>query len=81
MITKGARNPNLYYLANTKDLNGAASLEELKKVLELNRLSPTTQFKIQATSGLTGSGLLASLDWLTRTIKENRRKTVTATYL
>ena len=71
----------LLILANKQDLNGAASLEELKKVLDLSRLSPTTQLKIQSTSGLTGSGLLASLDWLTRTIKENRRKTVIATYL
>ena len=68
-------------LANKQDLNGAVNLEELEKVLELNRLSPTTQFKIQATSGLTGNGLSASLDWLTRTIKENRRNPVIATYL
>ena len=71
----------LLILANKQDLKGAASLEELKKVLDLSHLSPTTQFKIQSTSGLTGSGLSASLDWLTRTIKENRRKTVIATYL
>ena len=68
-------------LANKQDPNGAVNNEELEKVLELNRLSPTTQLKIQATSGLTGNGLSASLDWLTKTIKENRRKTVIATYL
>ena len=76
--------PVLLVMSNKQDLEDAASDEELIKVLELNRLNSKfsqTQWKIQPTCALTGEGLEASLEWLTRTIKDNRRKTVKTTYM
>ena len=58
--------------------------ETLKWILnqmELNNLPKSFAYKIQATCAVTGNGLNASLEWLTPTIKENRRAHVTATYL
>lgn len=71
----------LLILANKQDVNEAVSEDELSKVLDLKRLPPSAQVKIQATCGVSGNGLLPALDWLTKTIKENRRKNVTTTYL
>ena len=71
----------LLVMANKQDLKGALSPEDLIKYLGLPNLPPTTQYKLQPTCGVSGSGLAASLDWLTKTIKENRRKNVTETYL
>ena len=71
----------LLVMANKQDVAGAAHPEDLIKYLSLGVLPRTTQYKVQATSGLDGRGLAASLDWLSRTIKENRRKSVTETYL
>ena len=73
--------PVLMVLANKQDMKNAATTQELEKVLDLKKLPNTVQYEVMATCAETGSGLITSLDWLTRTIKENRNKNVTATYL
>lgn len=71
----------LLILANKQDLKGAANIKELHKIFDLEKLPKTTQFLMQETCGLNGNGLESALSWLSKTIKEKRRKTVTATYL
>jgi signal recognition particle receptor subunit beta len=72
----------LLILANKQDLHDAASVDELHKVLNLKDLSRiSAQVHVEPTCAVSGNGLQAALEWLTRTIKENRRKTVTTTYL
>ena len=62
-------------------MENAASTEEIIKFLNLKKLPKTVQYEIQETCAVTGKGLITSLQWLTRTIKENRNKNFTATYL
>lgn len=49
--------------ANKMDLNGARSISELTKALELNVLR-SHQWFIQATSAVSGEGLYEGLEWL-----------------
>ena len=73
--------PVLMVLANKQDMKNAATTQEIEKVLDLKKLPNTVQYEVMPTCAETGNGLITSLDWLTRTIKENRSKNVTATYL
>ena len=61
--------------------NDSEKIKYICFVSELKNLPSTITYKIQGTCAVTGNGLNASLEWLTRTIKENRRTTVKATDL
>ncbi len=77
--------PVLLVLANKQDLDDAATEEELIKALDLKKLNSkvmsNTQWRIQSTCAISGEGLDPAMEWLTKTIKENRRKTVQTTYI
>lgn len=73
--------PLLLVLANKQDLPNAVRVSQLVKVLGLNKLPKSTQWHIQPTCAQQGTGLPEALGWLAVSIKENRRKTVTTTYL
>ena len=57
----------LLLVANKQDLSGAVNLDELIILFELHDLNPDLKnrsYKIIATSALNGSGIEASLEWL-----------------
>ena len=54
----------LLVLANKQDLPGAASIEDIKKFLNIETISGTHNSNLFKCSALTGENLLSGMDWL-----------------
>ncbi|XP_063233022.1 ADP-ribosylation factor-like protein 2 isoform X2 [Bacillus rossius redtenbacheri] len=54
---------SLLILANKQDLAGALSVEEIKEVLELEKIS-NRQWNVLSCSAMSGENLLEGIDWL-----------------
>eukprot|EP00238_Polyblepharides_amylifera_P013255 CAMPEP_0196578558 /NCGR_PEP_ID=MMETSP1081-20130531/7440_1 /TAXON_ID=36882 /ORGANISM="Pyramimonas amylifera, Strain CCMP720" /LENGTH=177 /DNA_ID=CAMNT_0041897819 /DNA_START=196 /DNA_END=726 /DNA_ORIENTATION=+ len=50
--------------ANKQDIAGALSMEEIRKVLELDSMSTSRHWHIGGCSAITGEGLLEGFDWV-----------------
>ena len=59
--------------ANKQDLNGAVSLNELTKILEIEKIKNRKWF-IQGSSAVNGQGIKEGLDWLTNIILMDKKK-------
>jgi len=57
--------PVLVY-ANKRDQEGAASLEQVTKALELHKEHRRRKWFVQSTCALNGFGLYEGLDWLSK---------------
>lgn len=53
----------LLVFANKQDLSGAASAEEIARILDLNSIEKR-HWKIQSCSAYTGEGLAEGMEWL-----------------
>ncbi|CAF0755798.1 unnamed protein product [Brachionus calyciflorus] len=58
----------LLILANKKDVKGAASENEIKNELEINRIKGRN-CKVYSTNGLSGEGINEALEWLASEMK------------
>ena len=50
-------------MANKQDINGALSIEEVTKELQLRDLK-SIKWLVQGTSGITEEGIMEGLDWM-----------------
>ena len=58
-------------MANKQDINGALSIEEVTKELQLRDLK-SIKWLVQGTSGITGEGIMEGLDWMISTLLKKK---------
>merc|ERR1719493_630938 len=63
----------LLVFANKQDLPNAMSVNEISDRLQLNKLK-NRQWYIQSTCATSGDGLYEGLDWLSTTLRRQRKK-------
>ena len=59
-------------LANKQDMDGAAGPSEVAEALGMTKLRPGTSWYLQPCSAVTGTGLYEGLDWMHRTLRDNK---------
>jgi small GTP-binding protein len=64
---EGLESTPILLLANKQDCAGAVSADQLAHVMELTSVT-SRPFRIQATSAVTGDGLVQGMDWLSDAI-------------
>lgn len=66
------RNASVLVLANKQDLPGAMQTDKIADAMGLRSLPSRTQWFIQPCSAATGEGLFDGLEWVHKTLRENR---------